>query len=198
MNQISVIQLLGGGGSCTSEFSVGGLRISAVTLHPGFLGWTGRRPGICFCFCCCCSLFLRVPKFEAQLRAVNTIGPTSRSFQCQLSCSLALLGVSSAQFIFAWRGFLLEASWSAGCRLFSVVQSPVVLTPWNLSCTADTSEFRLSCVHSTVSRNCVSNYRVELNSPGSRVCVVWNTHGKRRLSGEALGLECTRSWVPPH
>lgn len=181
---MSVIQLLGGGGSCTSESSVGGLRRSALTLHPGFLGWTGRRPGICFCFCCC-PLFLCVPRFEAQPRALNTIGPTSRSFQYQLS-SLDLLGVSSAHFIFASRGFLLEASWSAECRLFSVVRSPVVLTPWGLSCTADTSEFRLSRVHSTASRNCVNNYRVELNSSGSRVCVVWNTHGKRRLSGEAL------------
>lgn len=101
LNQMSVIQLLGSGGSCTSESAVGGLRRSALTLHPGFLGWTGRRPGICFCFCfCCCPLFLRVPRFEAQPRALNTIGPTSRSFQYQLS-SLDLLGVSSAHFIFA-------------------------------------------------------------------------------------------------
>lgn len=94
-------------------------------------------------------------------------------------------------------GFLLEASWSAECRLFSVVQSPVVLTTWNLSCTADTSEFRLSRVHSTASRNCVSNYRVELNSSGSRVCVVWNTW-KKRAQWWSTCLECTRSWVPPH
>lgn len=194
---MSVIQLSGGGGSCTSESSVGGLRISALALHPGFLGWQDGGLASVFVFVFVVVLYFYV--FPDLKRSPELLIPSAPhcSFQYQLSCSLDLLGVSSAHFIFAWRGFLLEASWRAECRWFSVVRSPVVLTPWNLSCTADTSEFRLSRVHSTASRNCVSNYRVELNSSGSRVCVVWSTW-KKKAQWWSTCLECARSWLPPH
>lgn len=69
-------------------------------------------------------------------------------------------------------GFL----WSGLLSYLPLGISPILQTRQNLGCPVFTA-----------SRNCVSNYRVELNSSGSRVCVVWNTWKKKALlCGEAL------------
>lgn len=61
-------------------------------------------------------------------------------------------------------GFL----WSGLLSYLPLGISPVLQTRQNLGCPVFTA-----------SRYCVSNYRVELNSSGSRVCVVWSTWKKK-------------------
>lgn len=182
---MSVIWLLGGGGLCRRLKNIG---TQAASRFPR-VDWT--EVWHLFLLLLLLLLFIfRVPKFEAQPRAVNTVGPTSRSFQYQLHCSLALLDVFSALETQPSSSSPDGASslrrpgvQNADCFLwYSLLSylllgiSPVLQTHQNLGCpvfTALQAETVLVII--------------ELNWTHLAVVSVWcGTHGKRGLSGEAL------------
>lgn len=183
---MSVIQLSGGGGSCTSESSVGGLRISALALHPGFLGWQDGGLASVFVFVFVVVLYFYV--FPDLKRSPELLIPSAPHLAL-FSISSVVLWIywvcpqptsSSPDGAFSLRhpgvqnagGFL----WSGLLSYLPLGISPVLQTRQNLGCpvfTALQAETVLVII--------------ELNWTHLAVVSVWcGTHGKRRLSGEAL------------